>query len=117
MERFTVEVVQHSSLSTPPNTDMVAFTSYTTCNGSQQKDMLQVQCTLGGREGPGWAGRTTGAVLTALHTSQRKITALVQGKELNAIQKYYLLVNTYFQSDLTLGRKKCHATILSKPFM
>ena len=81
MERFPVEVVQHSSLSTPPNTDMVAFPSYTACNGSQQKEMLQVQSTLGGREGPGWAGRTTGAVLTALHTSQRKITALVQGND------------------------------------
>ena len=89
IERFPVEVVQHSSLSTPPNTDMFAFTSYTACNGSLQKDMLQVQCTLGGMEGPGWAGRITGAVLTALHTSQRKITAMVLGKELNAIQKYW----------------------------
>ena len=53
MERFPVEVVQHSSLSTPLNTDMVAFTSYTACNGSQQEGMLQVQCTLGWREGPG----------------------------------------------------------------
>ena len=95
-------MVQHSSLSTPPNTDMVAFNSYTACNGSQQKDMLQVQCTLGGEGGPGWAGRTTGAVLTASHTSQRKITALVQGKELNAIQKYYLLVNVGPPNSITL---------------
>ena len=51
MERFPVEVVQHSSLSTPPNTDMVAFTSSTACNGSQQEGMLQVQCTLGGDRG------------------------------------------------------------------
>ena len=87
MERFPVEVVQYSSLSTSSNTDMVAFTSYTACNGSQQKGMLQVQCILGWTKGAGWAGRTTGAVLTALHTSQRKITALVQGKELNAIKK------------------------------
>ena len=72
--------------------------------------MLQVQCTLGGREGAGWAGRTTGAVLTALHTSQRNITALVQGKELNAIQKYYLPVNTYFQSNPDTGKEEmsCH---------
>ena len=37
MERFPVEVVQHSSLSTPPNTDMVAFRQSPDTYGSNQK--------------------------------------------------------------------------------
>ena len=79
--------------------------------------MLQVRAPLGGGRGPGWAGRTTGAVLTALHTSQRKITALVQGKELNASQKYYLLlVNIYFQSDPDTGKEEvsCEETFVAR---
>ena len=39
-----------------------------------------------------------------------KFIALVQGKEMNAIQKCYLVVNFYLQSDPDTGKEEmsCH---------